>query len=458
MLVIIFCSVLLISCANNLNIVGPVKSYHQSTTNNTDAIDKNGFESPSYSTEVLEKWMLMQIRLMSGTFANFNGPFVRIYSYSGLSAYQAIAPSITNPSFLISFSQLNQLPDMPPVESATYYWPASLNAALAYINRAMFPFTSPANKEAMDSLENALHKTFIPESDSQTLERSIAYGKSVAQKIYAWSETDGHRLSNLPYLPPEGPGKWVPTPPSFEKASTPYWGNLRTMVSNSIENTQPVPPPAYSEDSTSSFFRMVHDVYKISQNFSEEQKKIVLFWKDINPGISAPGHWLNILRQIIQQEHGKINLDKAAFAYALTGLALNDAWISCWQTRYIYNLLRPVTYVQNVIGHKDWLPMLTTPPHPEYTSGYAAMAGAVAEALTTVFGNNYSITDHTYDYLGMTPRSFRSFTAMAKEAGDSKYLGGIHYKLSVDEGLKQGRQVTKNIVSILFKNKRTAQP
>jgi len=62
-------------------------------------------------------------------------------------------------------------------------------------------------------------------------------------------------------------------------------------------------------------------------------------------------------------------LDKAAFAYALTGMALNDAWISCWKTRYTYNLLRPITYIRSVMGDKDWLPLLPTPPHPEYPSG-----------------------------------------------------------------------------------------
>jgi hypothetical protein len=101
------------------------------------------------------------------------------------------------------------------------------------------------------------------------------------------------------------------------------------------------------------------------------------------------------------------------------------------------------------MGHGEWLPILTTPPHPEYTAGFAAMAGAVCEVLTTVFGDNYKITDHTYDYIGMMPRNYNSFYAMAKEAGDSKFYGGIHYKLSVDVGLGQGKAVAKNIEATL---------
>ena len=192
------------------------------------------------------------------------------------------------------------------------------------------------------------------------------------------------------------------------------------------------------------------------KNLTPDQKAIVLFWKEINPGVTAPGHWLNIVRQVMQKDKSK--LDKSAFAYALTGMALNDAWISCWKTRYTYNVLRPITYIRDVMGYKDWLPMLGTPPHPEYTSGFAAMAGSVAEALTIIFGNNYKLTDHTYDYLGMLPRTYDSFHAIAKEAGDSKFYCGIHYLLSVDIGLDQGKAVAKNIAGILLQKGKPAKP
>ena len=203
---------------------------------------------------------------------------------------------------------------------------------------------------------------------------------------------------------------------------------------------------------------MIKEVYDLDQTMTTEQKNITVFWRDINPGITAPGHWLNILRQVFQKEKSNAPLDKAAFTYALTGMALNDAWISCWKTRYDYNLLRPVTYIRNVMGHSEWLPLLSTPPHPEYTAGFAAMAGAVCEALTIVFGNNYRLTDHTYDDLGLMPRSYNSFHEIAKEAGDSKFYGGIHYKLSVDVGLKQGQAVAQNIKALLLYKVKSANP
>ncbi len=412
-----------------------------------------------YTPAVLDKWLLMQIKLMSTTVASFNGPFVRIYAYSGLAAYESIVPGIpANSHNQLPASVFNGLPPMPETEPGkNYHWPCSMNTALAFMNRAMFPSNSPENKAAIDSLEHSFYNIFSKEADALTIERSVAYGKKVAQIIFDWAELDGYRRANNPYIPPAGPGKWVPTPPNFAKAVTPYYGNLRTIVSGSTNHTDPVPPPEYSEDETSPFYKMIKEVYDVDQHITTEQKTIVYFWQDINPGFTAPGHWLNVLRQVFQKEKENVRLDKAAFAYALSGMTLNDAWITCWKTRYEYNLVRPVSFIRNNMGHRDWLPLLLTPPHPEYTSGFAAMAGAVCASFSYLFGSHYAITDHTYDAFGMAPRSFSSFDDMAREAGLSKFYGGIHYKLSVDEGLKQGKAVAQNI-QVLLRKAKTAAP
>ncbi|HEX5653362.1 MAG TPA: vanadium-dependent haloperoxidase [Chitinophagaceae bacterium] len=401
----------------------------------------------TYSTDVLDQWMAMQIRLMSSTIANFNGPFIRVYAYSSIAAYLSVCHGLPSHSpYRLLTDRFNHAPEFPlPEKGKSYYWPASLNAAMGNINRVMFRTTNYLNKAAIDSLENLLFKKFSNESDAATLERSAAFGQNVANKVFDWAEIDGYRLANDPFAVPSGPGKWEPTPPSFARPVTPHWGKLRTMVRNSIENTAPPPPPPYSEDTASDFYKMIRPVYDASQNLTDEQRAIALFWRDINPGLTAPGHWLNVLRQLFRDEKSGTRLDKAVFAWALSGISLNDTWITCWKTRYEHNLMRPVTYIQKVMGYKEWQPFIVTPPHPEYTAGFAAMAGAITQSLTEVYGEHYSMTDHTYDYLGMNPRTFTSFTAMAEEAGMSKFLGGIHYKISIDMGLWQGREVARNI-------------
>jgi len=420
------------------------------TKENNHSFLRSNSSATVYSSDVLDKWMTMQTRLMSVTPANFNGPFVRIYAYSGVAAYASIYPGISKKSTdLFLLSALNGMPDLPqPDPKKKYHWPSSLNAALAFMNRSMFPMASAASKAAIDSLEEVLRQATIRKTNEATAAFSAEYGKQIAVKIFNWAEMDGYRNGSDPYTPPAGRGLWKPTAPKYASAVTPYWGRLRTMVAGSNENTQPAPPPMYSEDTISVFYRMVKQVYDISTQLTPEQKNIALFWKDINPGVTAPGHWLNILRQVIQQENTP--LDKAALAYALTGIALNDAWISSWKTRYTYNVLRPITYIQTVMGHKEWAPMIATPPHPEYPGGHATMSSSIAEVLGALFGNEYSFTDHTYDHLGMTPRTYSSFRDIAREAAISKVYGGIHYGLSVEVGLQQGKDVTQNIVAILL--------
>src|SRR4030095_2826312 len=153
---------------------------------------------------------------------------------------------------------------------------------------------------------------------------------------------------------------------------------------------------------------------------------------------------VNILKHVL--ENDKLMLDKAALAYALGGITAYDAAISCWQTKYHYNLVRPITYIRNVLGHVTWNSLLTTPAHPEYSSAHAVLSAATADVFSSLFGNNYSFTDHTYDYLGMASRSFNSFEAFGIDAGNSRLYAGIHYQPSIDIGLVQGRKVAQNVI------------
>jgi hypothetical protein len=169
---------------------------------------------------------------------------------------------------------------------------------------------------------------------------------------------------------------------------------------------------------------------------------MAMFWRDV-PGATSPGHWLSIVQQAVQQKGA--SLEKAALAYALTGAAINDGLICCFKAKYQYNLVRPITYIRDVMGHSSWTPYLTTPAHPEYVSAHANLSGAAAAVLENLFGNVHSFTDHTYDYLSFAPRTYSSFTAIGEEAAQSRLYAGIHYQPSISAGLTQGRKVAANI-------------
>jgi hypothetical protein len=402
------------------------------------------FPPSLYPADVIDKWMTLEIRLYKNATGISNGAIARPFAYSGISAYESIDPGLL--SWKHKYNGLSGLPETDRFK--IYNWPASVNATLAEFNRSFFTSTNLTAPDlaAIDSLEDAVSSTFSGEHPD-VLSRSVAFGKSIADAIFAWSQTDGYIQNNvLPYTAPVGLGLWIPTPPALAPPAGPFWENNRPIIAGSGDNTQPDPPTPYSENSHSAFYKMVNDVYMASKSLTTDQKNMALFWRDV-PGVTTPGHWMSIIQQVIRQTHSR--LDKAAMTYALVGICLNDGVISVWDTKYKYNLVRPVTYIRQVFGDTSFLSFIPTPAHPEYSSAHAVISSSASEALTSLYGNIGTFTDHTYDYLGFPARTFNTFRDIGIDAGNSRFYGGIHYQPTIDIGLKQGRTVTGNIIRSL---------
>jgi hypothetical protein len=308
--------------------------------------------------------------------------------------------------------------------------------------------TNPAHVSLIDSLENVKQQSFNLGQHTPWHAESADYGKQVANAIIAWSATDDSDKANASYTPPVGDGLWKATPPASSPASLPYWKNNRPIVANSQQGvTLPAPVP-FSADPQSPFYAMVNQVYKTSQQQTDDQKAIALFWDDAPNGkyLSAFGHWISVLAQVAKEKN--LSLIETAEAYAKTSIAMHEAIIATWKLKFTYNLVRPVTYIQQHMDNK-WLPTIGTPPHPEYPAAHATLSSAAAYALTNALGGNISFTDHSYDDLGMTPRSYPTFEAAGAEAGLSRLYGGIHYQPSIDAGATVGKQVAKNMINSL---------
>ena len=411
-----------------------------STINGNSSVQAN-----TYSSEVAFKWIDMQLELMRTSSPFIGGlPPSRVFAYTGIALYEAVAPGM--PAYQTLSGQLTDMPAMPEtVAGLVYHWPACANAALAAMNRSFFPNTSDANKAAMNALENELNAVYKTEAGEEVFQRSIKFGKAVAQLIFDWSKTDGYANANASYTPPVGPGLWAPTPPAFAQAFGPYWGNNRLFITGSLDGTVPNAPPAYSTDPASAYYKMAKEVYDVSQKLTPEQKAIALYYRD-NPGF-GDGHYLSILKQILEQEKPK--LDFTAIVLAKAGIACVDAGIGCWRTKFQHNQQRPIKYIREVLGHPEWNTLFDTPPFPDFPSGHSTIAGSFGEVLKGFFGNNYHFTDHTYDYLGMAPRSYNSFDELVKEIGDSRVYAGIHYRYSCERGCEQGRKIGQNIAKKL---------
>ena len=405
---------------------------------------KNDFHPPvnaNYPADVANAWMQLHIKLTRTTTGYNSVVSDRSFGYAGITLYESLVPAMPGAKDLLS--QIGGSPVVPDKNRDQYFWPASLNAAMAMLTRDFFESTSDANKATIDSLEAAYNLTFQSQADAQNIQNAVDYGHKVAAAIYNWSTTDGGdkayiHIVDPTYTPPVGPGLWIPTFPAFGPPILPHWGSNRSFIGNSAALTQPGAPLPYSDSVKSSFYQMVNELYTISLSLSHEDSIIAKFWGDQPGNLNVPAHATNILTQLIVVN--KMNLFDAAAAYALHGIAMNDASISVFKTKYTYNLIRPISYIRDVFKISNWNSVIPTPPHPEYTAAHAVISAASAAVLENIFGKNYAFTDHTYD-AGYGTRSFNSFDDYAKEAGHSRLLAGIHYSPSIAKGLEQGRQI-----------------
>jgi hypothetical protein len=336
--------------------------------------------------------------------------------------------------------QLNDLGRPPGPSDHAYHWPTVANRVLASILRSLFPTAVAESAAAIDELELRFASGAQAVLPPGVHRRSVARGEEVAAHVFDWSTIDGgHEAFSRnfpPYTPPSGPGLWVPTPPGFSPALQPYWGANRPFVLPSGAACAPVPPPSYSEEIGSPFYLEANECYEAAGSLTAEQEAIARFWSD-DPGQTAspPGHSISILSQVATTLN--LSLALVAEAYAKVGIAVADAFIVCWNTKYRDNLLRPVTYIRNLID-PAWTPLLATPPFPEYTSGHSVQSGAAAQVLTDLFGE-VAFVDRTHDRRGLPARSFRSFHEAAEEAALSRLYGGIHFRAAIERGLEQGR-------------------
>jgi hypothetical protein len=283
--------------------------------------------------------------------------------------------------------------------------------------------------------------------DEHAFSRSQLFGRAIATAILNWASTDNFNLANAPYTPPVFPGAWVPALPAFAPAAVPYLGNVRPFLAIHETGLAPAPPFAYSTVPGSDFYNMVRDLYDVSHTLTTDQSNMAIFWNDVGAlkGLTPSGHAINILTHLIKNEN--LSMGTAVQCYAKAGMGMWDATILCWRSKFTYNQLRPVTYIRSVID-ASWLPLIPTPPHPEYPAAHAYITTATMVSIASVIGDHHIINDNSYDFLGYPARNFTSLLSIGEESGMSRRFGGIHYLPSINTGIDIGKSIGADISTI----------
>ncbi|GAA4321923.1 hypothetical protein GCM10023115_49740 [Pontixanthobacter gangjinensis] len=386
----------------------------------------------------------------------------RIYAYSNIAAYEAMR--IGDKDYKSLAGQLTDFEPVPTPEDTTGLNPKIASIVAFYEIGKKLIFSEDRLVQFRDSIFNNWEK-----QNPDSFQKSRDYGLKVAEHITNWMSKDNYaETRTMPKfsLYTDDESRWQPTPPSYMDGIEPHWSKIRPFVINSANQFKPAPPPEFSMEPGSEFYKELMEVYEVKQEMNQlgdsdknEKLEIAKFW-DCNPYVSTQkghlmfatkkitpgGHWIGITKIACRMDNA--DFDKTVYAYTKTSLAIADAFISCWDEKYRSNLVRPETLINKYVD-ESWSPVLQTPPFPEYTSGHSVVSGAASVVLTDIFGENFKFEDDTELTYGLPIRNFNSFYEASREAANSRLYGGIHYRSAIDVGLKQGLDLGKFVVGNL---------
>lgn len=292
------------------------------------------------------------------------------------------------------------------------------DAAVAAASAAVLTYLYPEEAAFLEELVQEQEEALLI-AGTNFLSDIIAgdrLGRMVAKEVIEHAGNDGSETTGK-VTPPRGPGYWQGDDPL-----RPLWNAVTAWTTDDIALFRPGPPPSYN---STEFIDALREVRNISDTRTEEQLRIAQYWADGAGTYTPPGHWNAIACDLIM-EHNLDELESAR-TLAVLNIALMDAGISCWDTKYHYWLLRP------------WMadPEISTPigrpPFPSYTSGHATFSGAASMVLSCIF-----------------PAKRDDIMAMAEEAALSRLYGGIHYRFDNDKGLESGRMIGRMAMEMVM--------
>lgn len=392
--------------------------------------------------------------------------------YIGLANYEATVSGM--PEYNSIAPQFDGLEIPKAFTNQEYHWPTVINAVNNYLFSRFFTNVNQKYFGKIKVLNDKNEKQYLNETSQEVFTRSKNHGIAVAAAIWDWYRTDaiGFEIYNDPFkgsnwqARANEPDAWVPTYPGPSEGLYALGGQIRPFaLTEDLKLCKPYTDYVgrYSEEPGKGIYIQALEV--LDQQTSEKSyttKWIGEFWSDdlLDLTFSPPARWLAIADQVFYNE--KSNLETAVVTNAKLGIALADAGIACWYSKFVYNLKRPETYIQEVMDPSFETNLNNpvtqetgiTPPFPAYPSGHATFGGAASEILSGIFGYAYGMTDRCHenrgDFLG-TPRTFESFKQMANEISWSRVLLGVHFRMDGEEALSLGNKVALKVESLPWK-------
>ncbi|MEN9566583.1 MAG: hypothetical protein RLZZ69_1779, partial [Cyanobacteriota bacterium] len=288
------------------------------------------------------------------------------------------------------------------------------------------------------------------------------FGLTVGSEVLATRAGDGSDVVQVAYTPGSNPGDYNETnEKGTVKAMLANFGDVTPFFLEDIADFRPDGPPEYGSEEFIQETEQVRlfggrvDTERTQLLRTEDQTEIAEFWAyDRTDTFRPPGQWIEIAQSVALDQGN--SLEENAKLFAQLNVAMADAGILVWDTKYTFNQQRPFnTIAQDELSgatdDPDWRPLLDTPPFPDYISGHSTFGGAAASVLESFFGEDLSFEVASQELPGVT-RTFtgsgdlNSFEEAALENANSRLYGGVHLNSSNIDGLAVGHEIGDYVV------------
>ena len=349
--------------------------------------------------------------------------------------------------------------------SHLHFGRGSAKAAAAKAGHDVLIGLFPSQSSNLDTT----YANYLTQNSIDPFDPATEAGVRAAAAILTLRANDGRFPPNPPpFLGSNEIGQWRPTPsllpgtpPSFAPGLTPWVANVKPFTMRSTSQFRVAPPPSLTSPLWLRDYNELKDIGSLfSTTRTPEQTEIGYFWAD-----SGPVMWQSSLRNISRTYLHDIGI--TARMYAFADVALADAQIACWESKYFYNFWRPITAIRlgdqdgnpDTDADPDWQPLINTPNFPEYPSGHATTSGAIAQALRLFFHRDllrFQMTTSNPNAQRKT-RTFMRLSQAEDDVVNARVYEGIHNRNTDNVSRIQGHKVADWVFEHFFRTLEEAQ-